>query len=153
MAVAEYRGVVKGRNVVLEKGAELPDGTGVIVTPVRPVKGSPKAVLAALKRSHHMSHEVGEELRRHIKEAKQPLRFEKGGSVLLEEAPQPPDGAGVIASPMEPPPGSAQAIRAALAESPPVSHEDVQELLRLIEESKRPVRHDNPLTRGRRKRG
>jgi len=76
MAVAQYRGVVKGRNVVLEEDPGLPDGTGVIVTPVRPVKGSPKALLAALKKSHGISRETGDELRRLIKEGKQPVRFE-----------------------------------------------------------------------------
>jgi len=76
----------------------------------------------------------------------------KGGTVLLEEDARLPEGTGVIVTPMQPRPGSAEAIMAALAESPPVSHEDVEELRRLIKEGRRPARHDNPLTRGRSKR-
>ncbi len=41
-----YRGVVKGKLVVLEDGVELAEGTQVEVTPiVRAAKGSPAALL------------------------------------------------------------------------------------------------------------
>lgn len=76
----------------------------------------------------------------------------RGSTVLLEKAPEVPDGTEVLVTPLETPQSSPQAVLAALKASPPVSHEDVMELLKLIEEGKRPVRHDNPLTRRRRPR-
>lgn len=75
----------------------------------------------------------------------------KGNTVLLEKATELPDGTEVLVTPLEMVKGSPQAVLAALKASPPVSHEDVVELLRLIEEGKRPVRYDNPLTRHKRK--
>jgi len=47
--------------------------------------------------------------------------------------------------------GSPQAIVAAARKPPHLRPGDAAELLRLIEEGKRPVRYDNPLTRGRKK--
>ncbi len=76
MSVVGYRGVVRGRTVLLGAEAELPEGTGVLVTPLAARKGSPHAVLAALEASPPVSHEAAEDLRRLIREGKRPARFE-----------------------------------------------------------------------------
>lgn len=76
----------------------------------------------------------------------------KGNTIILEKEPELPDGTEVLVTPLEMVKGSPQAILAALKASPPVRHEDIEELLRLIDEGKRPVRYDNPLTRHKRKR-
>ena len=76
MAVVGYRGIVRGKTVVLGDEADLPEGTGVLVTPLPPTKGSPQAILAALEASPAVSHEAAEELRRLIREGKRPARFE-----------------------------------------------------------------------------
>jgi len=67
MSVASFRGMVRGGSVVLDEGASLPEGMGVLVTPLPPAKGSPRAILAALKACPPVSHEAAEELRRLIK--------------------------------------------------------------------------------------
>ena len=61
--------------MVFEEETGLPDGTGVIVTPVEPPRGSPQAVLAGLKKARRISRSIGDELRRNIKEGKLPARF------------------------------------------------------------------------------
>ncbi|MBM4035222.1 MAG: hypothetical protein FJ291_26055 [Planctomycetes bacterium] len=76
MAQATYNGTVHGRTVVLEGDVDLPDGTGVVVTPVEPVKGSPEAVLKAVNSPPFVSHEDVAELMRLIEEGKRPVRFE-----------------------------------------------------------------------------
>jgi hypothetical protein len=75
----------------------------------------------------------------------------RGGTVILEADVNLPDGTGVLVTPVEMPRGSSQAILAAAKAPPHLKHEDVEEFLKLIEGGKRPVRYDNPLTRGRRK--
>jgi hypothetical protein len=76
MAQATYSGTVHGRTVVLEGEVDLPDGTGVVVTPVEPAKGSREAVLAAVNSPPFVTHEDVAELLRLIEEGKRPVRFE-----------------------------------------------------------------------------
>ncbi len=75
----------------------------------------------------------------------------KGNTIILEKEPKLPDGTEVLVTPMEFVKGSPQAILSAAKASPQLQPGDVEELLRLIEEGKRPVRYDNPLTRDKRK--
>ena len=76
MADFSYKGVVRGKTVVLGADADLPEGTGVLVTPLPPGKGSPQAVLEALEASPPISQEAAEELRRLITENKRAARFD-----------------------------------------------------------------------------
>jgi hypothetical protein len=76
MVMAMYEGVVKGNKVLLKKGAALPDGTKVVVTPVEFTRGSSQAILAALDASPHPTSADVEELRRLIAEGKQPARYD-----------------------------------------------------------------------------
>ena len=71
-----YTGVVKGRQITLDKKARLPEGTRVLVTPMENVKGSPQAILAAAKASPHLRHEDVKEFLRLIEEGKRPVRYE-----------------------------------------------------------------------------
>ena len=75
----------------------------------------------------------------------------KRGQIALDKKARLPDGTKVLVTPMENVKVSPQAILAALKASPPVNHEDVQELLRLIDEGKRPVRYENPFAKPRRR--
>ncbi len=72
MLTTSYKGVVRGKTVILDEDADLPEGTGVMVTPMSPPKGSPQAILEVLKSFTPASHEAAEELRRHIREGKRP---------------------------------------------------------------------------------
>jgi len=74
-------------------------------------------------------------------------RTVRAGAVILDRDADLPDGTGVIVTPVEPVKGSREAVLAAVNAPPHLKPGDVAELLRLIEEGKRPVRHDNPLTR------
>ena len=76
MASFCYRGTVRGKTVVLDAEVDLPEGSGVLVTPLPPAKGSPQAVLKALEAMRPVSHEAAEELRRLIAENRRPARFE-----------------------------------------------------------------------------
>jgi len=76
MSVVSYKGIVRGKTVVLGDEADLPEGTGVLVTPLPAQKGSPQAVMEALKASRPVSHEAAEELRQRIREGKRPARFD-----------------------------------------------------------------------------
>jgi len=76
MAQPAYKGTVQGRTVVLDDGVDLPDGTGVTVTPVEPVKGSAEAVLAAVKAPPHLRPGDVAELLRLIEEGKRPVRYD-----------------------------------------------------------------------------
>jgi hypothetical protein len=73
----------------------------------------------------------------------------KDGAVVLEEAADLPDGAEVLGMPIEEPRGSPGTVLAAIDAPPHIDPEDVDELMRFIEEGKRPVHYDNPLTRKR----
>jgi len=76
MAAFSYKGIVRGRTVVLGDDADLPEGTGVLVTPLPPEKGSPQAILEALEASRPISHEAAEDLRRLIGEHRRTASFE-----------------------------------------------------------------------------
>ncbi len=77
----------------------------------------------------------------------------QSGTIVLDDDVDLPDGTGVIVTPVEPVKGSREAVLAAVNAPPHLRPGDVAELMRLIEEGKRPVRYDNPLTRRPRKRG
>lgn len=70
-----YKGVVKGRTVVLEKVADLPDGAEVLVTPLEAEKGSPQAILAAMDAPPHVKPGDVDELMRLIEKGKRPIRY------------------------------------------------------------------------------
>ena len=70
----------------------------------------------------------------------------KGGTVVLDKVAGLPDGAKVLVTPLEVENGSPQAILAAMDAPPHVKPGDVDELMRLIEKGKRPIRYGNPLT-------
>lgn len=76
MAMAAYKGIVKRNRIVLEGGVELPDGTEVVVTPVKVAKGTPPAILAALNASPPLEPGDAEELLRLIEEGKRPVRYD-----------------------------------------------------------------------------
>ena len=73
----------------------------------------------------------------------------KDKMVILEEGAALPEGTEVLVTPFEAVLGSPQAVLAAMDAPPHLKPEDVEELRRLIEEGKRPVRFDNPLARKR----
>jgi hypothetical protein len=75
----------------------------------------------------------------------------KGGTVVLEEAVDLPEGAEVLVTPVAPPKGSPRAVLAAIDAPPHIKPEDVDELMLLIEKGKRPIRYENPLTRKRKR--
>jgi len=70
-----YKGVVKGRTVVLEKVADLPDGAEVLVTPLKAENGSPQAILAAMDAPPHVKPGDVDELMRLIEKGKRPIRY------------------------------------------------------------------------------
>jgi len=76
MVMTACKGVVKGKKVLLEEGAELPDGTEVVVSPIAMAKGSPAAVLAAMKAPPHLKPEDVDEFERLIKEGQRPVSYE-----------------------------------------------------------------------------
>ncbi len=71
-----YKGIVRGKAVMLQEPVDLPEGTEVIVTPLAAAQGSPQAVLAAMDAPPHVQPEDVEELRRLIEEGKRPVRFD-----------------------------------------------------------------------------
>ena len=74
MRKAAYRGIVKGKTVVLSKAGDLPEGAEVLVTPVELPKGSPRAVLAAIDTPPQIEPEDADELVRLIGEGRHPIR-------------------------------------------------------------------------------
>ena len=74
----------------------------------------------------------------------------KDRTVVLETAADLPEGAKVLVTPLEAEKGSPHAILAAMDAPPHVKPGDVDELIRLIETGKRPIRYGDPLTRKRR---
>jgi hypothetical protein len=81
-----YRGIARGKIVELEDEVSLPEGTEVEVsikqervgetTPAGYRKGSPKALLAALKLPTRCTPEDVEALVQSVRQGKQPVRFE-----------------------------------------------------------------------------
>jgi len=76
MSKPAYKGVVKGKTVVLKEVTDLPEGSEVLVTPMEAVKGSPQAVLAAIDAPPHVSPEDVDEMLRLIEKGKRPVRYE-----------------------------------------------------------------------------
>ena len=68
----------------------------------------------------------------------------KGKIVALEETANLPEGAEVLVTPIETEKGSPQAILSAAISPPHLNPEDVNELMTLIEDGKRPVCFDSP---------
>ena len=75
MARASYKGTVRRGAVILDGDVDLPDGTGVVVSPLEAVEGSPEAVLAAVNSPPFVKHEDVVELLRLIEEGKRPVRY------------------------------------------------------------------------------
>lgn len=76
MSKPAYKGVVKGRNIMLEEGVDLPEGAKVLVTPLEAEEGSPQALLAAMDAPPHCKPEDVDELMRLINEGKRPVRYD-----------------------------------------------------------------------------
>jgi len=76
MSKAVYKGIIKGRTVILRKAGDLPEGAEVLVTPVGPPKGSPRTVLTAIDAPPQVKPEDVEELIRLIDEGKRPIRYD-----------------------------------------------------------------------------
>jgi hypothetical protein len=66
-------GVVRNGSVILEDDVQLAEGTRVIVTPVDPALGSPRAVLAAASAPPHLDPKDVAEFERLIESGKRPL--------------------------------------------------------------------------------
>lgn len=75
----------------------------------------------------------------------------KGTIVVLKEPTGLPEGTAVLVTPLDTAQGSPQAVLAAMDASPHVKPEDVEALIRRIEEGKRPVRFTSPLARTRKR--
>lgn len=75
MIQTSWKGVVKGKKVMLGKDAKFPDGTEVLVTPLAAAQGTPQAVLAAIDAPPHLKPHDVEEFQRMIAESKRPVRF------------------------------------------------------------------------------
>ena len=73
----------------------------------------------------------------------------RGKTIALEGSVSLPEGTEVLVTPLEVAKGSPQAVLAIMDAPPQVKSENVKELVRLIEEGKRPVRFGNPLARKR----
>lgn len=71
-----YKGVVKGRTVVLKEAPDLPEGAEVLVTRLETLKGSPQAVLAAINAPPYIKPEDVDNLMQRIEEGKRPVRYE-----------------------------------------------------------------------------
>lgn len=70
------RGVVRGSTVVLEQPVALPDGAEVVIRSDNGARrGSPKAILQALRSLPRVDAEAAEELMRQIGKGKMPVRY------------------------------------------------------------------------------
>ena len=76
METAVYKGIVRGRTVILEEGTVLPEGMEVLVMPLQALPGSPQAVLATMKAEPHLKPEDVNELERLIKAGKHLVSYE-----------------------------------------------------------------------------
>jgi len=70
----------------------------------------------------------------------------KDKRVVFEREIDLPEGTEVVVTPLEMTAGSPQAVLAAMDASPQVKPGDVEELLKRIEEGKRPIRFEDLLT-------
>jgi hypothetical protein len=82
MSLSECHGVVRGRSVILDKGAKLRNGTRVVVVPMNAERGSPAAILTALTEAPAVAPEDVDELERLIEAVKRPLI--KGNPLLVK---------------------------------------------------------------------
>ena len=71
-----YKGVARGRVIHLQGGVSLPKGTSVTILVDEPPKGSPAAVLEALRRMPRVRPGLVDEMDRMIEEGKLPVRAE-----------------------------------------------------------------------------
>ena len=74
-ATVAIGGVVRGNVITLEDQHDLPEGALVEVRPTAPRRGSPQAVLEAVKGHPRVSREDVDELMRLIEEGSQPAEF------------------------------------------------------------------------------
>ena len=72
MHSAAYRGVVRGRTVLLDEAAPLADGTEVLVTPVDSHTHTADAFLAAINAEPHVATEDVDALERAIVAGRRP---------------------------------------------------------------------------------
>jgi len=75
-----YKGIVKGKTIELEEPLPYPEGQPVSVS-VEPLvgrypRGSPAAILEAVRKPPHLTDEDVDELERAIEEGKLPVREE-----------------------------------------------------------------------------
>lgn len=77
----------------------------------------------------------------------------RGKMVVLDDGVDLPDGTPVVVMPEDPRKGTPAAVLAAAMAPPHLDEADTAELMRLIEEGKRPVDYSNPLDRDRPRRG
>lgn len=75
----------------------------------------------------------------------------RGGAVVFDRAAELPEGAEVLVTELEAKKGSPQTVLAVVDAPPHVNPKDVDELMRLIEQGKRRVLYENPLTRKRKR--
>jgi hypothetical protein len=80
MTTEAYRGVVRGRVVVLREQTPLPEGAEVLVTPVGAPPGSPAAVLDALEASPPVPGGWVDELEQLIAQGRRPLSTGRSAS-------------------------------------------------------------------------
>ena len=71
-----YKGIVKGKTVVLREVPDFPEGAEVLVTRLEALKGSPQAVMAAINSPPHIKPEDVDNLIQRIEEGKRPVRYE-----------------------------------------------------------------------------
>lgn len=70
----------------------------------------------------------------------------KGKKVVLEGETDLPEGTEVLVTPVDMLRGSPQAVLAAMEAPPYLKPQDIEELMKQIQASKRPMRFTNPLT-------
>ena len=68
----------------------------------------------------------------------------KGNIIILVEGVALPEGIEVLVTPLKAPPGSPQAVLAAMKAEPHLKLKDVDEFEQLIAEGKRPVSYESP---------
>ncbi|MBM4041395.1 MAG: hypothetical protein FJ290_23075 [Planctomycetes bacterium] len=78
MAETTCRGVVRGSTIVMERDANLREGTEVLITPIGRRKAAPRDLLDVLNASPPVTREDVDELLRLIKEGKRPVRHGDG---------------------------------------------------------------------------
>ena len=77
----------------------------------------------------------------------------RGKTVVLDDGVDLPDGTRVVMRPEDPRKGTPAAVLAAMMAPPHIEEGDTAELMRLIDEGKRPVDYSDPLDRDAPRRG